>query len=49
MIEYLLGGVVVGFVVLLVVGALTGRVKVRSCCGIADPSQDRRMSETPSS
>ena len=47
MIEYLLGGLIVVFLVLLVVGGLTGRVKMRSCCAIADPNQDRRMSETP--
>ncbi len=34
---------VVGFVVLLVVGSVTGRVKARSCCGIADPRRDARM------
>lgn len=34
---------VVGFVVFLVVGSITGRVDVRSCCGIADPRCDARM------
>lgn len=37
-------GVVVAVVgVLLVVGGITGRIKIRSCCGIADPRNDLRM------
>jgi hypothetical protein len=37
-------GVIVSvFTVLLLVGAVTGRVKVTSCCGIADPRRDARM------
>ena len=32
----------VGFVVLMVVGSLTGRVQVRPCCA-ADPRHDLRM------
>lgn len=36
---------VVAFVVFLVVGAITGRVKVVSCCSIADPRYDARMRE----
>ena len=43
MIEYLLGGVVIAFNVVLIVGALTGRVRVRGCCSIADPNQDLRI------
>lgn len=31
------------FVGLLVVGAITGRVQVTSCCSIADPIHDARM------
>jgi hypothetical protein len=34
---------VVGFVVFLVVGTITGSVKMKSCCGIADPRFDARM------
>lgn len=34
---------VMGFLVLLVVGAITGRVKVASCCGISDARCDARM------
>ncbi len=36
---------VVAFVVFLVVGAITGRVKVQSCCAVADPRCDARMRE----
>ena len=43
MIEYVIGGVVIAFLVVLVVGAVTGRVKSRSCCSVADPRQDLRM------
>ncbi len=43
MVEYVIGGVVIAFLVLLVIGAVTGRVKSRSCCSIADPRQDLRM------
>jgi hypothetical protein len=34
---------VVGFVVFLVVGSITGHVKLRSCCGVAAPRCDARM------
>lgn len=43
MLEYLIGGIVIAFLVLLILGALTGRVKSRSCCSVADPRQDLRM------
>lgn len=39
---YLLAVPVVAFVAFLVVGAVAGRVRVRSCCA-ADPRQDLRM------
>lgn len=39
---YLIGIVAVGLALALVFGAVSGRVKVRSCCP-ADPSLDRRM------
>lgn len=38
-----LGGIVVAFLVLLVVGGITGRVKLKSCCAVADPRRDARM------
>ena len=41
--EYVLAGLVVLFVLGLVVGAVSGRVNVRSCCSPADPSRDLRM------
>jgi hypothetical protein len=34
---------VLGFVAFLVTGAITGHVKLKSCCGIADPRCDARM------
>jgi hypothetical protein len=34
---------VVVFVVFLVVGSITGNVKMKSCCRIADPRCDARM------
>ena len=43
MVRYLVATPLVIFIVLLVVGALTGRVQVRNCCSIADPSKDLRM------
>ena len=40
---YVLGGLAALFLVLVVVGAVTGRVEVRSCCTVADPRRDARM------
>jgi len=40
---YLLGMMAALFLVLVVVGALTGRIQVRSCCTVADPRRDARM------
>jgi hypothetical protein len=40
---YALAGLVVLFLVVLVLGAVTGRVKVRGCCSAADATRDRRM------
>lgn len=31
------------FLVVLVYGGLTGRVRMSSCCGVADPRKDLRM------
>jgi hypothetical protein len=36
---------VMAFLVFLVVGAVTGHVKLTSCCSIADPRCDLRMRE----
>ena len=41
--RFLLGGVVVVFTLALVIGALTGRVRARSCCGGVDASRDLRL------
>jgi hypothetical protein len=41
--EWVFGGAVLAFLVLAVYGGLTGRVKGRACCSIADPRQDARM------
>ena len=40
---YVAAGLVVAVLALLVVGAVTGRVRTRSCCAPADPSRDLRM------
>ena len=39
----ILGSVVVAFMLMLVVGALTGRVRAQSCCGAGDARRDLRM------
>ena len=39
----LVAAVVVIFVVVLVLAAATGRVRVQSCCAVADPEKDLRM------
>lgn len=41
--EYVVGGVVVAFLLLLVFGALTGRLRMQSCCAPVDPTRDLRM------
>jgi hypothetical protein len=46
MIRYIVAAPVVLFLALLLVGALTRRVRVKSCCAVADPTHDTRM--TPS-
>ena len=43
MIRYLLAAPIVIGMVLLAVGAVRGRVRVRSCCAVADPARDLRM------
>ena len=44
MVPYLIGALVLAFLVFLVVGALTGRVKAQSCCSLtSDPDHDLRM------
>lgn len=41
--HYLLGGLLAVLIVGFAIGALTGRVRVRSCCAVADPRCDLRM------
>ncbi len=41
--RFVLAGLVVGPMLLLAGGALTGRVRARSCCAAADPAHDLRM------
>lgn len=44
MVPYLIGALVIAFLVFVVVGALTGRVKAQSCCSLtSDPDTDLRM------
>ena len=42
MVQWLIAALVGGFLVLLVVGGLTGRVRARGCCA-PDPGKDLRM------
>jgi hypothetical protein len=43
MVRFLVATPLVIFMVLLAVGALTGRVRARSCCSLPEASQDRRL------
>jgi hypothetical protein len=38
-----LGVLAIAFLVFIVAGAVTGRVKARSCCSVGSPDQDLRM------
>lgn len=40
---YVLGVLAIFFVIALVAGAITGRVKARSCCTVVPPERDARM------
>ncbi len=40
---YVFGVPTLLFLVVLVYGGLTGRVRLTSCCAVADPRQDLRM------
>jgi hypothetical protein len=46
MTRYVVAAPIVLFLVLLLVGAVTGRVRVRTCCAVADPARDARMRPT---
>jgi len=41
--QYVIGSLVALATLGLAVGAVTGKVRARSCCAPADPSRDRRM------
>ena len=41
--RFVIGGLVVLYMVVMLVGMLTGRIKVKSCCVVSDPSKDTRM------
>ena len=41
--QFVFGVPVLLFLVALVYGGLTGRVRLTSCCAVADPSRDLRM------
>jgi hypothetical protein len=41
--QYVFGVPVLLFLVALVYGGLTGRVRMTSCCAVADPATDLRM------
>jgi hypothetical protein len=40
---YVIAVVVLAFGALLTIGALTGRVRTKNCCSVADPMNDARM------
>ena len=40
---YVIGALAIGFLAFLLVGALTGRVRMSACCAVADPRRDLRM------
>ena len=41
--QWVVGLPVIALVVALAVGLVTGRVRARSCCSVADPRRDLRM------
>ena len=41
--QYVFGVPVLLFLVAIVYGGLTGRVRMTSCCAVADPARDLRM------
>jgi len=41
--RYLIGGVLAALTFVLAIGAIGGRVRIRSCCAVADPTRDLRM------
>lgn len=41
--EYALGGIAILVLLVTVLAAATGRLRLSSCCAIADPAKDLRM------
>lgn len=41
--EFVVGIPVLVFLLVLVYGGITGRVRLSSCCAVADPRRDLRM------
>ncbi len=41
--RYLLGGLVIAFMLFMLSGALSGRIKAKTCCNVGDQAQDSRM------
>lgn len=41
--EYVAGAFVIVLALVLIIGALTRRIQVTSCCSLADPARDLRM------
>lgn len=41
--KYLLGGVVALYTIVLFIGVVSGRVKLKSCCTVSSPERDLRM------
>lgn len=41
--EYVVGIPVLVFLLVLAYGGITGRVRLSSCCAVADPRRDLRM------
>jgi hypothetical protein len=40
---YVVGGLAAVLVLVLLLGAITGRLRLGSCCAVADPARDLRM------
>ena len=40
---YVIAALAVGFLAFVVIGTLSGRIRMSACCAVADPSRDLRM------
>jgi hypothetical protein len=41
--RYVISGLLVAFMIFMLIGGLSGRIRAESCCNIADSSRDSRM------